>query len=185
MQNSLGALLEILKDNNLKVVGCEKFVERDDVIGYIDMTLEDSKGTPIVFDFKWTTRTKTYQDMLQQNRSVQLEFYRWMLGHQEGKKVDKVAYFLMPDCRLYSKEKFIGKRCVQITPENNDDIVAQLLKSIEYRKKQLDSGVVETNGAFSELQYVKDTVSKGLFPLTEKEGLKKGYIFTKYSIFNK
>lgn len=185
LQNSLGALLEILKDNNLKVVGCEKFVERDDVIGYIDMTLEDPDGTPVVFDFKWTARTKTYQDMLLKNRSVQLEFYRWMLSHQEGKKVEKVAYFLMPDCRLYSKEKFIGKRCVQITPENNDDIVAQLLKSIEYRKKQLDSGVVETNGAVSELQYVKDTVSQELFPLTKEGGIKKGFLFTKYSIFNK
>jgi hypothetical protein len=107
-----------------------------------------------------------------------------MLGHQEGKKVEKVAYFLMPDCRLYSKEDFVGKRCIKIVPQNTDDIVAQLLKSIEYRKQQLDSGVVETNGAFSELQYVKDTVSQELFPLTEEEGIKKGFFFTKYSIFN-
>lgn len=184
LSTCLKSLLEILNDNGLKVTGCEKYIEHDGVIGYIDMTLEDSNGTPVVFDFKWTANTKTYQDILQQNRSVQLEFYRWMLGHHEGKKVGKVAYFLMPDCRLYSKEAFIGRRCVQIFPQNTDDIVAQLLKSIEYRKQQLDSGVVETNGAFSELQYVKDTVSQELFPLTEEEGIKKGFFFTKYSIFN-
>lgn len=185
LYNCLEGLLEILRDNKLKVTGCEKYVERDGVIGYIDMTLEDINGTPVVFDFKWTARAKNYQDILQQNKSVQLELYRWMFGHNEGKNVEKVAYFLMPDCRLYSKEDFVGKRCVKITPENSDDIVAQLLKSIDYRKKQLNGGVVETNGAFSELQYVKDTVGKGLFPLTEEEGLKKGNFFSKYSTFNK
>lgn len=200
----LDTLLEILKDNDLKVTGCEQYVQANlklglpdafdkeenegerDVLGFIDMTLEDAEGYPVVFDFKWTTWAKGYQDKLESNRSVQLELYRIMLGQKERNEVRRVAYFLMPEARLYSKEVFKGRHCTQITPENRDNIVEELRQSVIYRKKQLESGVVETNGAYDELQYVKDTESCGLFPLKkdEEKNMKEENFFSQYVLFN-
>ena len=154
------------------------------------MTLEDAEGYPVVFDFKWTTWAKGYQDQLESNRSVQLELYRIMLGQKERNEVRRVAYFLMPEARLYSKEVFKGRHCTQITPENRDNIVdnivEELRQSVIYRKKQLESGVVETNGAYDELQYVKDTESCGLFPLKkdEEKNMKEENFFSQYVLFN-
>ena len=200
----LDTLLEILRDNDLKVTGCEQNVQANlklglsdasgkkeneskrDVLGFIDMTLEDAEGLPVVFDFKWTTWAKGYQDKLESNRSVQLELYRIMLGQKARNEVKRVAYFLMPEARLYSKELFKGRHCTQITPENRDNIVEELRQSVIYRKRQLDNGVVETNGTYDELQYVKDTETGGLFPLkkNEEENVKEENFFSQYGLFN-
>lgn len=200
----LDTLLEILRDNDLKVTGCEQYVQaylklglpdasdkkenegKRDVLGFIDMTLEDADGCPIVFDFKWTKWAKGYQDKLESNRSVQLELYRIMLFQKVRNEVKRVAYFLMPEARLYSKEAFKGRHCTQITPENQDNIVEKLKQSVIYRKKQLDSGIVETNGAYDELQYVKDTEAYGLFPLkkNEEKNVKEENFFSQYGLFN-
>ena len=201
LRSCLNTLLEILKENELKVTGCESYVEcqmdlglpkaidkegnikNRDMVGTIDMTLEDKDGHPVVFDFKWTTWAKGYQDKLSENRSVQLELYRMMLGRE--KEVKRVAYFLMPEARLYSQEEFKGRNCHQLTPANRDNIVEQLKQSAMYRMDQIKSGVVETNGTFEELQYVKDTEIKRLFPLkkNEKDGTKEGNFFSKYGLF--
>ena len=203
LRSCLNTLLEILKENELKVTGCESYVEcqmklglpkakdkegkikNRDMVGTIDMTLEDKDRHPVVFDFKWTTWAKGYQDKLSENRSVQLELYRMMLGREKKDKVKRVAYFLMPEARLYSQEEFKGRNCHQLTPANRDNIVEQLKQSAMYRMEQIKSGVVETNGTFEELQYVKDTEIKRLFPLkkNEKDEKKEGYFFSKYGLF--
>ena len=204
LRSCLDTLLEILKENELKVTGCETNVEcqmdfglpkatdkdgniKDrDMVGFIDMTLEDKDGHPVVFDFKWTTWAKGYQDKLSENRSVQLELYRMMLGREKKDEVERVAYFLMPEARLYSQEKFKGRNCHQLTPANRDNIVEQLKQSAKYRMEQIKSGVVETNGTFEELQYVKDTETRGLFPLKKnvEDGTKEGNFFSQYGLFN-
>lgn len=204
LRSCLDTLLEILKENELKVTGCEPYVEcqmslglpkafdkegnvkERDMVGFIDMTLEDKDGHPVVFDFKWTTWAKGYQDKLSENRSVQLELYRMMLGREKKDEVKRVAYFLMPEARLYSQEEFKGRSCHQVTPANHDNIVEQLKQSAKYRMEQIKSGVVETNGLFEELQYVKDTEAKGLFPLkkNEEDGTKEGNFFSQYGLFN-
>ena len=186
LRNCLDVLLEILQKNELKVTGCERCLEVDDVLGIIDMTLEDKDGHPVVFDFKWTTWAKGYQERLTQNRSFQLEYYRWLLEHEQKDEVKRVAYFIMPDAKLYSKEAFLGRNCMQLNPENRDNIVEQLRQSILYRKEQIARGIIETNGVYEELQYVKDTSAKGLFPLNKNdEGTKEGNFFTQYGLFIK
>ena len=186
LRKCLDVLLEILQKNELKVTGCECRLKVADVSGVIDMTLEDKNGHPVVFDFKWTTWAKGYQEKMTQNRSIQLEYYRWMLQCDQKDEVKRVAYFIMPDAKLYSKEAFQGKNCIQFHPENNDNIVEQLRQSILYRKEQIASGIIETNGVYEDLQYVKDTIEKGLFSLTKNdEGTKEGNFFTQYGLFNK
>jgi hypothetical protein len=187
LRNCLDVLLDILQENELKVTGCERCLKADDVLGIIDMTLEDKYGHPVVFDFKWTTWPKGYQEKLTQNRSIQLEYYRWMLQCDQKDKVERVAYFIMPDAKLYSKEAFQGEHCMKLNPENRHNIVDQLRQSILYRMEQIADGVIETNGIYEDLQYVKDTDARGLFPLkkNDDEGTKKGNFFTQYGLFNK
>jgi len=199
LRNCLDVLNGILRDNHLKVTGCEEHVVGDmqlglpkqpeterDVSGYIDMTLEDVNGHPVVFDFKWST-SDYYQKALEKNRSVQLEMYRHLLSRKTRDVVEKVAYFQMPEARLYSQEKFEGRHCTQVQAENTDNIVLQLRNSIVYRKEQLSNGIVETGGALSALQYVKDTERLNLFPLEEDgdTGMKRDSRFANYGIFSK
>ena len=204
LRSCLDTLLEILKENELKVTGCEPYVEcqmnlglpkatdkegnikERDMVGFIDMTLEDKDGHPVVFDFKWTTWAKGYQDKLSENRSIQLELYRMMFGREKKDEVKRVAYFLMPEARLYSQEDFEGRDCHQLTSANHDNIVEQLKQSAKYRIAQIKSGIVETNGLYEELQYVKDTAAKGLFPLKQhaEDGTKEDNFFSQYGLFN-
>ena len=203
LRSCLDSLLEILKDNELKVTGCERYVEMNmklglpkaldengnpkasDMLGFIDMTLEDRDGHPVVFDFKWTTWAKGYQNKLEQNRSVQLELYRQMLGQTKKDEVKRVAYFLMPEARLYSKEDFKGRYCTQIESSDDSNIVEQLRQGVIYRKKQLDGGLLEMMGPYDELSYVNDTEDMGLYPLLKDDetGGKKANFFSQYGLF--
>ena len=203
LRSCLDSLLEILKDNELKVTGCERYVEMNmklglpkaldengnpkasDMLGFIDMTLEDRDGHPVVFDFKWTTWAKGYQNKLEQNRSVQLELYRQMLGQTKKDEVKRVAYFLMPEARLYSKEAFKGRYCTQIEYSDDSNIVEQLRQGVIYRKKQLDAGLLEMMGPYDELSYVNNTEDMGLYPLLKNDetGGKKANFFSQYGLF--
>ena len=196
LRRCLGILLEIIRDNHLTVTGCEQMVKKDmhllqndkdwDMLGYIDMTLEDANHHPVVFDFKWTSSKSYHRDLLTANRSVQLELYRIMLSAEKRDCVERTAYFLMPEGHLYSKEHFEGIHCTQLQADNNADIVEQLRQSFFYRKKQLDEGKVEVGEAFplSMLDYYNDTEAKNLFPLSANDaGAEKENIFSNYKLF--
>ena len=196
LRRCLDILLEIIRDNHLTVTGCEHMVKKEmgllqndkdwDMVGYIDMTLEDANRHPVVFDFKWTSSKSYYRDLLTANRSIQLELYRTMLSAEKRDCVERTAYFLMPEGHLYSKEHFDGIHCTQLQAENNANIVEQLRQSFFYRKKQLDEGKVEVGEAFpvSMLDYYNDTAEKNLFPLsTDDTGAEKENIFSNYKLF--
>lgn len=203
MQKCLEVLLDIIRENNLKVIACERMVSDNfelglpektdnegnpcgyDMVGFIDMELKDALGVPVIFDFKWTSSKKYYQNLLSENRSIQLEMYRKMLSDETGRGIDRVAYFLMPEARLYSSVSFNSDHCTKIDPVNNDNIVTEVRNSILYRKEQLINGKVEMNGEFETLKYVSDTVDENLFPLDKAEdtGMKKTNIFSNYELF--
>jgi len=196
LRRCLDVLLQILRDNRLTVTGCERLVRKDlqllhnskgwDMVGYIDMTLEDDMHHPVVFDFKWTSSRTYYRELLSANRSTQLELYRLMLGSQMHDEVQRTAYFLMPEGHLYSKEHFEGLHCTQMQPENTDNIVEQLRRSFFYRKQQIDNGTVEVGENFPAdmLDYYNDTEKQQLFPLSlDATGQEKMNIFSNYTLF--
>ena len=195
LSKCLTYLLEIISQNNLAVTGCEQPVETNmglfgnndsDMIGFIDMTLEDENHHPVVFDFKWTSSKSYHRDLLLANRSIQLELYRKMLTDEKQDAVQRTAYFLMPEGHLYSKELFSGRHCTQIKPQNNDNIVEQIRNSFLYRKNQLNQGIVEMGERvdLSELDYYNDTASKKLFPLKAGEtGTQDKNNFSNYTLF--
>lgn len=195
LQKCLGVLLTIIRENRLTVTDCEQRVTKDmgmikteegwDMIGFIDMTLEDENHHPVVFDFKWTSSKSYYRDLLTANRSIQLELYRTMLSAEKRDAVERVAYFLMPESHLYSLEHFNGLHCTQLQPANNDNIVEQLKNSFFYRKRQIDSGRIEIGEGFPSnmIDYVNDTEAESLFPLNITDGQQDANIFSNYTLF--
>lgn len=195
LKKCLDVLLTILRENRLTVTGCEKRITKDmgmikteegwDMIGFIDMTLEDENHHPVIFDFKWTSSKSYYRDLLSANRSIQLELYRNMLSAEKRDAVERVAYFLMPESHLYSLEHFKGLHCTQLEPANNDNIVEQLKNAFFYRKQQIDSGQIEIGEGFpcSMLDYYNATDADSLFPLNVKDGQQETNIFSNYTIF--
>ena len=195
LQKCLKVLLTILRENRLTVTGCEQRITKDmgmikteegwDMIGFIDMTLEDENHHPVIFDFKWTSSKSYYRDLLEANRSIQLELYRTMLSAEKRDAVERVAYFLMPESHLYSLEHFEGLHCTQLEPANSDNIVEQLKNAFFYRKKQIDSGQIEIGEGFpcGMLDYYNATEADSLFPLNVKDGQQETNIFSNYTIF--
>ena len=195
LKKCLDVLLTILRENHLTVTGCEQRITKDmgmikteegwDMIGFIDMTLEDENHHPVVFDFKWTSSKSYYRDLLEANRSIQLELYRTMLSAEKRDAVERVAYFLMPESHLYSLEHFDGLHCTQLQPANKDNIVEQLKKSFFYRKKQIESGQIEIGEGFpcGMLDYYNATEAESLFPLNITDGQQDTNNFSNYTLF--
>ena len=195
LRRCLDVLLSIIRENRLTVTGCEQRVTKDmgmikteegwDMVGFIDMTLEDENHHPVVFDFKWTSSKSYYRDLLTANRSIQLELYRTMLSAEKRDAVEKVAYFLMPEGHLYSQEHFDGLNCTQLQPANKDNIVEQLKNAFFYRKKQMDSGQLEVGEGFPAemVAYYNDTEAQSLFPLKMDTGMQQSNIFSNYRLF--
>ncbi|MBR6990272.1 MAG: PD-(D/E)XK nuclease family protein [Bacteroidaceae bacterium] len=187
-------LLKIIRDNHLTVTGCEKEEgihtgigkKELNLKGFIDMTLEDENRHPVVFDFKWTSSKNFHRDLLADNRSTQLELYRWLLSVNERDDATRTAYFLMPEGHLYSKEHFEGNDCTQLVPANKDNIVEQLKNSFVFRKNQLLKGTVEIiDGKLAEnSSYYNSTEKKNLYPLNvDANGFKDDNIFSNYGMF--
>jgi hypothetical protein len=155
------------------------------------MTLEDENHHPVVFDFKWTTSKGTskdgyYRKLLEDNRSIQLELYRYMLSAETRDDVERTAYFLMPEAHLYSKEKFEGIHCTKLDPANKDNIVEQLRQSFFYRKEKMDEGRVEIGEGkpIENLEYTNAQQQNDLFGLkSDKDGLQEENIFSNYKLF--
>ena len=196
LRTCIDHLLEIMKDNGLAVTACERSLRKhirllsgeDDpwVNGFIDMTLEDREGNPVVFDFKWTSSRKYYQGLLADNISSQLALYRYLLQLETGREVERTGYFLMPEGRLYSREDFSGYFCEKVPTDDYSDLIEELRNSYCYRREQILSGHIENGDgmAVDALDYGKDMVEKHLFPLhQESDGAKSGNLFTNYPLF--
>ena len=180
---------EFLEKNNLNVVSCEAeknqklgfWDDEDDIdiCGYVDCQLKDNEGNPIVFDFKWTSSEKYYRSLLQENRSIQLAIYRALINKESREKVQRLAYFLMPEGRLYSTSSFEGEYCHKIDPVSTEDLLEKVKNSYTYRRKEIELGKIETTEATTtcEFDYVSDTEKKNLVPLKtdiKRDGKGKG-----------
>lgn len=195
----IDSLLDIIEANGLTVNGCEihysKFVDLygagvsgdrdDDLHGYMDMKLSDPAGNHVVFDLKWTGSRTYHRNLLEKNRSTQLAVYSELLGGGDASVA--TAYFIMPRGRLVSCHPFRGGNVDLVTPMNADDIMAQLINSFRYRRKQLTSGMLEIGERhpIGELTYGKDRLDFNLFPLPEGDdpGCKAENGFSSYRLF--
>lgn len=177
LKKSVDTLLNIIDQNNLTIVGAEQYYETDvPTIGRmnarIDYVLTDSKGNYVIFDFKWNEGT-TYKKKLEQNDALQLAVYKavmekYLKDNDDKHNVCFMGYYALPRHTLYTVyDKLKHKNIEVVVPESNNDLMKLAENSYTYRMDQLKSGCIEEGEKLklANLQYVKDTLSKQLYPL--------------------
>lgn len=177
LKNSVSVLLEIIEQNNLTIVGAEQYYEaKVPTIGKmnarIDFVLTDSNGDYVIIDFKWNEST-TYKKKLEQNDALQLAVYKavveeYLKANKDKHKVCFMGYYALPRHTLYTVyDNLKHKNIEEVVPENSSDLMKLAANSYTYRMKQLKSGLIEEGESMelANLQYVKDTASKQLYPL--------------------
>lgn len=178
LKKSVDNLLEIIKDNSLTIVGAEQYYEAEvPTIGKmnarIDYVLTDRDGNYVIIDFKWNEGT-TYKKKLEENDALQLAVYKTVVekylkdNDDDTHKVVFMGYYALPRHTLYTVyNKLTHKNIEVVVAKSNNDLMKMAGNSYTYRMGQLKSGLVEEGESLglANLQYVKETLSKQLYPL--------------------
>jgi hypothetical protein len=193
LHESIEALLKIISDNGLKIQKCEREITQDiglanntSIKGFIDMTLLDVKGNPVIFDFKWS-KLKYYEKKMLDNKAMQLALYAALVTKEDENAPSAKAYYILPSHLLLTTDSNLhGENVKTISPTDVDDLLPKIKASYEYRRNQIESGTIETaDGCIMEdIPYVKDTEEKNLYPLDEYEGKKSTNQYSNYKLFN-
>lgn len=201
LKECLDVLLDIIRTNNLSVVGREHRVSNaigimDDenidpiVNGFVDMTLKNENGEIFVFDFKWTSSRSWYKNLLEKNISIQLALYEHLISMEDNSPVVATAYFTMPRHKLYTISNRIkeGANVEHIIPENNDDLLSKIKNSYKYRREQILNGTIENAEGIGldKIPYAMQQEEMGLVPLSldyNNEEVHSTNNFSNYSCF--
>ena len=194
LKESLNNLLIGMEANDLHVLECEKdigckfedgkiikhgYVGDLDIVGKVDMILEDSKNNLYIFDFKWSTSSNN-EKKLEENKSIQLCLYKKLIEQETGKKVKIVAYYLLPLSKFVSVQVLNGDINFSQVFVNGERASKDLLKEIQcsykYRIKELTDGLLEETTDFEEqdIEYEQVRDELGLLPMDYYKGLKSG-----------
>jgi hypothetical protein len=178
LHESLSALLDIISGNHLTIASCERpicqkmgFSPNIDIKGFLDMTLKDEAGNPVIFDFKWSG-LKNYVSKLTDNRAMQLSLYAALLSAEDGKPVSAKGYYILPVHKLLTTDaRLKGKNIIHISPEDMSELVPKLINSYRYRRDQISRGDIEmADGEPMDpelIPYLAATEEENLYPLDE------------------
>jgi len=196
LHEAVAHLLDTIKSNNLEVESCEHQLESGlgfksevNCLGFIDMKLHYKENIDkiVVFDFKWTTSSSRYIHKITSNTAMQLAVYKTLIKRAEGQDVVASGYFAMPYNRLLTADASLrGKFVTNLTPDNNDDLMAEIEHSYDFRKSQFERGYIETADDTSleieGFEYMEQKEALGLYPLeaNEKTKTKYGNVFSNY-----
>ena len=179
LKESVDILLDIIDKSNLTIVGSEQKYEAyipdiGKMNATIDLVLKDLDGNYVIIDFKWSESTM-YKKKLEQNDALQLAVYRAVLekyleDNGSNRIVSFTGYYVLPRHTLYTScntLKYREKHVQEVESLNNNDLMQLARNSYIYRMKQLADGFIEEGEGLelANLQYVKDTVEKELYPL--------------------
>lgn len=197
LRECLDALLDIIKSNDLIVLGREEEIRTKiglldagldlEVKGYIDMVLQDRNKGLYVFDFKWTSSRAYYRKLLAQNLSLQLALYKKMLECSLGRQVVASAYFTMPRHEMFTTSSSLkGPHVTIVEPENKDDLVQKAINSYRYRRANLEKGFIdfEEGRMLADLNYTSSAEQRNLFPLDKMYEDEECHAFNKFSNYN-
>lgn len=179
-------LAELIKKNKLHVEECEQSKEAVltnnlKINGRLDMTLSDEHNDLVVFDFKWTNKKDNYVELLKENKSIQLELYKYLIKESDDRNVKAVAYVILPSVTVISTEQFIGDNAISVTIKE-EDLVKKIENSYHYRKSQISDGNIDIDNVV----YQRDVEEEDLFPLEEKKPEeKKKNDYSDYKLFKK
>ena len=170
-------LVKVIEDNNLYVLACEPWLENTElhfegeikICGFADMILADDQGNPVVFDFKWSPgKEDKFKKTIEENKSIQLELYKYLAKELAGREAEKIAYIVLPEVTVVSAQNFLGENVIQVSVQDPDEeFLPKLKNSYEYRRNQIERGFIEeaTGFAPSDIAYQRDVENKNLIPL--------------------
>lgn len=170
-------LVKVIEDNHLHVLACEPWLENTQmnfeggikIGGYADMILADDQDNPVVFDFKWYPgKEDKFKKTIEENKSIQLELYKYLTKELAGKEAKAVAYVVLPEVTVVSAQNFAGENILQVSVQNpGDELLPKLKNSYEYRRTKIKNGFIEeaTGFAPSDIAYQRDVENKNLIPL--------------------
>ena len=121
--------------------------------GYVDLLLKDKKGNLVIFDLKWSTQRKDYEQAIKKRgEAYQLYMYKHAVEAQMvPKKVAWYAYYLFPLQELYTEPD-------GVTPKWNEWIQKR-----KDRLDQLSKGIIEPAVKDSDREkYPKHMILKNL-----------------------
>ena len=183
MLEALDKLAKVIIDNGLTVKSCEynfeqaKWIEAGDGVtldARADMLLRDDMGGKVIFDFKYSTSQKFYEELIENNYALQLEFYRHMAKQEFGKNTNvRVAYVLLPDVTILTADEFDTlldeQNIIELkTERKNVNVMNEAANSYRMRWEQLKAGKIErVEGCDAGTgEYGEQEANKGLFPLS-------------------
>ena len=193
--SAVNSLVNVLEQNKLHVLACEPWLDNKEmgfdhnitIGGYADMILADEGNNPIVFDFKWSSGKKDkFEKTIKENKSIQLELYKYLTKELAGSNAKSVAYVILPEVIVISAHHFEGKNVIKVNVENEEELLLTKIKnSYEYRRKQISSGFIEeaTDFAPDDIAYQRDVDTSALMPLEFKNKKKPPKDYPKYEIF--
>ena len=184
MKEALDNLAKTIINNGLTVEACEYEFKQakwakagDDVTlgSRADMLLRDDKGGKVVFDFKYSRSHKYYKELIENNLTLQLEFYRYMAKQEFGKETNvRVAYVLLPDVTILTADDFDDIDTITLNPERADsNVMNEAANSYRLRWEQLKAGKIErVEGCdVGSGEYAEQEAEQDLFPLAEYKGI--------------
>ncbi len=191
LKPAINTLFDLIINNNLKVIDTEyKADGRLKKLGdrffsaYIDLLLEDPKGSKIVVDMKFSRKDTRYREMIKEGKAIQLALYSAIL-ESNGYDVSKTAYYSLSESRLISASEFKGEDLVHIKEAPpNETVLERTANSLAYRLNQLSKGILEEGEEMllEELDYFKDQAENILIPLDNKDKKKKKNFYSHFEI---
>ncbi len=177
LKKSIKTLINIIEVNKWTPEKCEAEIECniDDIGNFeakIDMLLTKDDQY-IILDFKWS-HSKSYADLLKENKSLQLALYEEAIKKDKGKDVIAKGYYLLPQCKLYTCDDIQGDGVEKIEQTDSRNLITMIQESYMYRKNELEQGIIEeADYANVELlKYHNDSEKLSLYPIKQKDNKK-------------
>jgi hypothetical protein len=185
---AIKSLFEIIRANNLTVIGCEFPADKEipgigKVAGKMDLVLHNREGKQFIFDLKWTRNNKKYQKKIDEGKDVQLAVYFALL-----ETMPHTAFFMFDSGKLYSRHSFIGPNVVLADGKgafSESGVLARTCNSFRYRWEELSKGEIEIGDGnkLEELAYHNDAETQNLIPLDSYQKAKSTESYSGLELF--
>ena len=204
-------LLNIIKSNNLSIVGMELIYNdapSDITAGYsdlearIDLVLKDGSDKYYIFDLKFS-KPDSYRKTLKENHGkvLQLDVYKHCMEKAQDCHVAFTGFFMLTDGKLYTADSnVLKKEDIVVVLERNKDAtdkpIEHLKNSYAYRYAEFAKGKIEEGegeeckrktsrtAAKENLDYFRDEEGNSLYPFdVNSDKTKMVNQYSNYKVF--
>lgn len=199
LQNSISDLTRQIWENGWTVEGTEKKIEGHfegfAFTGSIDLLLKNKAGKKAIIDLKWTLSSRKYQNILKEEKDMQLALYAAFAGGEnENPDFCATAYYLLAHTKMYTRNKECFKDAIIVSPEDGKnhvdvyrDLTRKIKNSLKLRLEEIASGKLEVGEGIEldELDYhLKcEANPEQYFPLEADNQIKKISQYNSFTSF--